>query len=246
MLKVIGIGPGDINCFSLQAIDAIKEADVVAGYKLYIEQIPSDLLQGKKIISNSMMQEIDRCNEALDCACNGLETVLVCSGDSGVYALASLVYELNFKRNLELEIEVIPGIPALCAAASLLGAPLTHDFACISLSDLLTPWDVIEKRVKHALEADFVLVIYNPKSKKRNWQFEKVLELAKEIQKDVPLGLVKNAYRDGQETKLTNINDFDDLDFVDMLTIAIIGSSQTSILDDKMVTSRGYLQKYKV
>ena len=183
---------------------------------------------------------------AIDKACQGKDTAVVSSGDAGIYGMAGLVLELLAEQNLmdHVEVEVIPGISSLSAAAALLGAPLMHDFAVISLSDLMTPWEVIEARVEAAAGADFVLVIYNPRSAKRDWQFEAVLRLVvKSRGEDIPVGLVRNAARKDESTTITTISGLNAND-VDMLSIIIVGNSQTRIIGDKMVTPRGYMEKY--
>ncbi len=215
-----------------------------------------------------MMHEVERCQKAIDIAMQGRKVAVISSGDSGIYGMAGLVLELMSKkqRNEEgvkrrrgeaenqlphspippfpysFEIVVIPGIPAFCSAASLLGAPLMHDFASISLSDLLTPYDVILKRVKAAAEADFVIILYNPKSKKRVKQIEDVREiLLKYRDSSTPVGIVKGASRENEEIKITTLGDLPEYyDFIDMQTIVIIGNSSSYIIDNWIVTPRGY------
>jgi precorrin-3B C17-methyltransferase len=183
---------------------------------------------------------------AIEQVLNGRDTAVVSSGDSGIYGMAGLILELLADEGLldAVEVEVIPGVPALAAAAALLGAPIMHDFAVISLSDLMTPWELIEKRVEAAAGADFVLVIYNPKSKKRAWQLGRVRELVlRHRAGDTPVGIVKNAARNGESVRVTTLSRLDESG-VDMLSILLVGNSRTRILGDKMVTPRGYLEKY--
>ena len=176
-MRVVGLGPGSPEYLAPKAREVLERAEVIIGYKGYIKLIDSDLLQGKEIIATGMTQELDRCHAAIDSSLKGKSTAVVCSGDPGIYGMAGLILELLETRgcHAEIDVEIIPGIPALTAAAALLGAPLMHDFAVISLSDLLTPWEIIEKRIGAALEADFVLVLYNPRSKKRNWQRKRAM-----------------------------------------------------------------------
>ena len=223
------------------------DSEIIAGYKTYIDLLKTDMLAGKEILSTGMMGEIRRCQMAIDRAIKGHKVVIISSGDAGIYGMASLVLELLADQGLsdKLEVRIIPGIPALSAAASLLGAPLTHDFAVISLSDLMTPWELIKSRVKAAAEADFVLVIYNPRSKKRHWQLGRIRDIIKEYrEKDCPVGIVRNATRNNESVKITTIAELDGSE-VDMLTILIIGNSQTKVCDGKMITPRGYIKKYK-
>ncbi len=247
MIKVIGLGPGSSSHQTPEAKDALLWADVIVGYKTYIDLITPDLLQDKEILSTGMKREIDRCEAAINEALKGRKTVIVSSGDPGIYGMAGLVLELVHNRGLDnrLDVEIVPGIPALCAAAALLGAPLMHDFAVISLSDLLTPWELIKKRLLAALRADFVIVIYNPRSKKRVSQFHEVMELVIDKRgKDTPVGVVKNASRPGETVSATVAERVDETD-IDMLTILVIGNSSTKITGNRMITPRGYMEKYR-
>ncbi len=230
---------------SMYALETIKGADVVVGYTTYIDLIKS-LINGKEVISTGMRGEIARCERAIEKALEGKNTVVVCSGDAGIYGLSGLVWELLERRGLmdSIEVEVIPGIPAFVAAASLLGAPVINDFVCISLSDLLTPWDVIEKRIRCAAEGDFVVILYNPRSKKRHWQLPRALELLKGYRKgSTPVGIVKNAMRQGQEVIITSLDKVEEA-LVDMFSILIIGNSSSFKVENRIITPRGYLKKY--
>jgi precorrin-3B C17-methyltransferase len=233
---------------------------VVAGYSRYLALLPQGLLADKKLVHSGMRNEMERCAAAMDAVLSGETAALVSSGDPGIYALAGIVYELADKRKLkpeDLAIEVIPGVPALCAAAALLGAPLAHDFAVISLSDLLTAWEIIERRIEHALAADFTLVIHNPRSRGRNWQLNKLLELAIAARgKNGRIGHVRNAYRENEHISILALGDFDP-GAADMLSILIVGNSETRMWGEagqkgeqargaKMYTPRGYLKKYSV
>jgi precorrin-3B C17-methyltransferase len=244
-LKIVGLGPGDSALLTPQAQKAIEDADVIVGYTLYVDLVPDALKEGKELVSTGMMGEMARCEKAIEIALDGKNTVVVCSGDPGIYAMSGLIYELAEEHLDTLEIEVVAGIPALSAASALLGAPLMHDFAVISLSDLLTEWELIEKRLKAAAEADFVIVLYNPKSKRRNWQIGKALEIVGTVRSaDTPVGLVKSAYRKEQEIMVFSLNSFD-IEQVDMLSTIIIGNSTTRMIGENIVTPRGYLKKYR-
>lgn len=217
------------------------------GYKTYMELVDSTLLAGKETLSTGMRGEIARCRAAVDQGLKGKETALISSGDAGVYGMAGLVLEILYLEGLteKLEVEVIPGIPALASAAALLGAPLMHDFAVVSLSDLLTPWEMIRKRIDAAAAADFVLVIYNPRSKKRHWQLKEAIGLIQAHRTPhTPVGVVRNAARKGESVIVTTLDELP-VDRVDMLSILIIGNASTRVLGDRMVTPRGYLEKYE-
>ena len=220
---------------------------MIVGYKTYVDMIEPQLLHGKEIISTGMTGEIRRCRIAIEKALEGIDTVIVSSGDAGIYGMAGLALELLVKQGLmdRVKVEVIPGIPALSAAAALLGAPLMHDFAVISLSDLMTPWETIEARVEAAAKADFVLVIYNPMSKKRDWQLAHVRDLALKYRDGhTPVGIVRNAAREGESIEITSLSEIDQYK-VDMLSILIVGNSRTQVFGGKMITPRGYMEKYR-
>ena len=222
------------------------QAEVIVGYKTYMDLIEPEILAGKETLTSGMTGEIKRCRIAIDQALEGKETAIVSSGDSGIYGMAGLVIELVANQGLldKVEVNIIPGISALSAAAALLGAPLMHDFAVVSLSDLMTSWDDIEARVDAAAKSDFVLVIYNPRSKKRDWQLSRVREvILKYRSNDTPVGIVRNAARKEESARITTLSRIDE-STVDMLSILLVGNSKTRIIDDKMVTPRGYLEKY--
>lgn len=245
-LTVVSLGPGDPRYLAPKAEKALAEAEVIVGYKTYMDLLDPGLREGKETISTGMTGEMRRCRAAIDSALAGRNTAVVSGGDAGIYGMAGLVLELLSEQELlkEVDVEVIPGIPALSAAAALLGAPLMHDFAAISLSDLLTPWEVIEKRVEAAARADFVLVIYNPRSEKRDWQLEKALNLIREHRAGTtPVGIVKSAMRPEQSIRISTISELDEAR-VDMLTTLVVGNSRTRVLGGKMVTPRGYPEKY--
>ena len=231
---------------------------MVVGYKTYIDLI-KNLISGKEIFSTGMTKEVDRCQKAIELALQGKKVAVVSSGDAGIYGMAGLVFELLQGSGVRgqgsanpafllphprspIPVSVIPGVPAFCAAASLLGAPLMHDFASISLSDLLTPWEIIKKRLKMASEGDFVIILYNPKSKTRVSQIEETIDIIS-MHRDgnTPVGIVKNALREGEEIKITTLKEMPShYDFIDMSTILIVGNSATFISNNRMITPRGY------
>nr|WP_321513542.1 precorrin-3B C(17)-methyltransferase [uncultured Pseudodesulfovibrio sp.] len=248
MIKAVSLGPGDASLLTPAARRAIEEADVVAGYKGYIELTPPELLEGKEVVSTGMMGEVERVKAAVECARSGKKTVMVCSGDAGIYAMAGLIMEVLEAEGLlnTIPFEVIPGVAAFNAASALLGAPLMHDFASISLSDLLTPWERIEKRLAAAADADFVIAIYNPRSRKRHDHLQKALEIIAEFRsQDTPVGVVGKAYRQGQSVKVVTLGSVD-VEAVDMQTVLIVGNSATRIAGGRLLTPRGYHQKYNI
>ncbi len=226
---------------SPRARESIENADVIVGYNTYV-QLVSELLTDKKIIGTGMMQEIERCQNAVDQALAGKKVAVISSGDPGVYGMAGLVLELAMKYEAAVrpEVIIVPGISAVGASAAVLGAPLMHDFAVISLSDLLTPWDVIRKRVEMAAAGDFVIALYNPKSKRRTSQIREVREIVLKHRKAAtPVGIVHHATREGENMVISNLNDFTQ-EFIDMFSLVIIGNSQTYVQENRMITPRGY------
>ncbi|PIE60329.1 MAG: precorrin-3B C(17)-methyltransferase [Desulfobulbus propionicus] len=244
LLAVVGLGPGAADLMTPRAKKAIEQADVIVGYRTYLNLVSHCIPPAAEIISSSMMQEIDRCRKALELATQGKKVALVCGGDPGIYAMAGLVFELASSRENHCEIEVIPGIAALNACASILGAPLMHDFAAISLSDLMTPWEIIERRLQAAAEADFVVVIYNPKSRKRTEQIVETQKIFLQHRSETtPVGLVQGASRDNESVILTTLGAMLEQE-IGMQTTVIIGNSQTYTWRKKMITPRGYSHKY--
>ncbi|NOY12954.1 MAG: cobyric acid synthase, partial [Deltaproteobacteria bacterium] len=241
-LWVVGLGPGDVLHLTPAARAAIEQADIIAGYKTYLELIP-DLIKGKERLSSGMRQEVERCRMALARAEAGATVALICSGDAGVYGMAGLVLELLDGR--ELEVEMVPGISAVQAAAARLGAPLMHDFAVISLSDLLTPWALIRQRLNAAGSADFVVALYNPKSRGRTTQIgaaQKILLRHRAPQ--TPVGIVRNACREGEEICVTDLGGLAEQE-IDMFSLVIIGNSSSYVdAAGRLVTPRGYAGKY--
>lgn len=238
-IYVVGIGPGSLDHMTPYAKEAIEKSDVVVGYTVYVDLV-KELTAGKEVLSTPMKKEVDRCQMALDAALENKTVAFVCSGDAGVYGMAGIMIQVA-KDHPEVEIEVVPGITAACSGAALLGAPLIHDFSIISLSDLLTPWDLIMKRVKLAAEADMSIVLYNPKSKKRRDYIDKAVDaILKFRSPDTPAGYVKMIGREGEITKICKLTDLKDNDDIDMFTTVFIGNSTTEIINGKIVTPRGY------
>ena len=239
MIYVIGIGPGGKEYMTLEAIEAIKNSDVIVGYKTYINLI-EDMISDKEVVQNGMRKEIDRCKMAVEIAKEGKDVAVVSSGDSGIYGMAGLILELVVKEDEDIKVKVVPGVTVSIAAASVLGAPIMHDFCHISLSDLLTPWEVIEKRLRLAAEADFVVCLYNPRSKGRSEHLARAFEIMGEFKDgSTPVGIVKDAGREGEEKHICT---FDTMNFeiVDMTTMVIVGNKSTFIDKDMMITPRGY------
>ena len=234
----IGIGPGGEEQMTLRAVRALQACDCVAGYGLYLDLIDS-LIEGKERIQTGMTREVDRCTAALERAKQGRTVAVVSSGDAGVYGMAGLMYEVC-EQHPDMDIEVIPGITAACGGAAVLGAPLIHDFAVISLSDLLTPWEKIQKRLDFAAQADFCICLYNPSSHKRHDYLQKACQIL--LQKksgDTICGITRNIGRDGEEKRILTLDELLETQ-VDMFTTVFIGNSQTRKVGDAMVTPRGY------
>lgn len=239
---VIGIGPGSIDEMSIRARTAVENSEVIVGYKTYIDLI-QNLTTGKKIVANGMMNEIERCKSAIDEAKNFERVAVISSGDSGIYGMAGLILELILQLPAENrpEVEIIPGISASNSAASILGAPLMNDFATISLSDLLTPWQVIEQRIEHAAAGDFVIALYNPKSHKRTEQIEIARKiLLKYRDPKTPVGIVTNSSRDHEEKIISTLENFTQ-ENISMTSVVIVGNSKTFSKDGYIVTPRGYV-----
>lgn len=244
----MGLGPGSSELLAPLAARALAQARVIVGYGRYVQLIPEELRAGKEIITAGMKRETERAEKAIESALAGHDTVVVSGGDPGVYGMASLVVEMIESRGLidTLDFEVVPGVPALAAGAALLGAPIGHDFAVISLSDLLTPWEVIENRLEHAAQADFVIVLYNPRSKNRPHLLRQALDvIARHKPISTVVGSVRQAYRQGCQTNVATLAEYDD-NSADMLTIIYIGNSATRASGGLMLTPRGYADKYRV
>lgn len=245
---IAGLGPGSPEDITPAVQAALKHADVVVGYKYYFQFVESFLREGCECIDTGMKKERERAEQAFALAEQEKTVVVISSGDAGIYGMAPLIYEMNHQRSedgdsVPVSIEVIPGISAFQKAAALLGAPVGHDFCVISLSDLMTPWEVIERRIKAAAVGDFVTAIYNPKSHERYWQLYRLVELfLQERSPDTPIGYVRQAGRPEQEIKVKTLGEFDPED-VDMFTVILIGNSQSYIADNKLITPRGYYRE---
>lgn len=237
MLNIIGIGPGGKGSMTFDAVEALKKSDIIVGYKPYLDYV-SEFIKGKETFTTGMKGEVLRCNAAIDFALEGREVSIISTGDSGLYGMAGLVLELIGDR--DIDVNIIPGVSAVFSAASELGAPLMMDTALISLSDLMVPYEDIKKRVDLAAKGDFVIALYNPKSKGRPNYLEEAIKIISNYREDsTPIGIVKNSGREGTKIIFTNLKDID-FEVVDMMTIVIIGNSTTHILNNRMVTKRGY------
>ncbi|WP_416828816.1 precorrin-3B C(17)-methyltransferase [Ectobacillus polymachus] len=246
-VAIIGFGPGSFDHITHRAKEAIEECDMIIGYKTYVDLIEG-LVKGQTIISTGMTEEVSRAQEAVKQAEQGKNVGVISSGDAGVYGMAGLIYEVllnkDWHKETGVEVEIIPGISAINSCASLLGAPIMHDACTISLSDHLTPWSLIEKRIDAAAGADFVIAFYNPKSGRRTRQIEEAQRILLQYRSpNTPVGLVKSAYRDRQHVVITNLADMLNHD-IGMLTTVIVGNSSTFVYDDLMITPRGYQRKY--
>lgn len=236
-IYVVGLGPGEWNQMTQRAADALEECGVITGYDAYIDLI-RDKYRHKNLISTPMKKEAERCHTVVREALKGQTVALVCSGDSGVYGLAGLMYEVAQQYD-PVEIEVVPGITAACSGAAVLGAPLVHDFAVISLSDLLTPWEVIEKRIDCAAAADFVICFYNPSSMKRDHLKKACETVLKHRGPETMCGFVRNIGREGETGTVLTLGDLKETQ-VDMFTTVFIGNSKTREIGGKLITPRGY------
>ncbi len=236
-LYVVGIGPGAADQMTVKALRALESCDVIAGYGVYTDLV-KPLLPEKEYLVTPMRKEVDRCRMAIECAISGKTTAMISSGDAGVYGMAGLIYELAEGKNLE--IEVIPGVTAALSGGAVLGAALTHDFAVISLSDALTPWEKIETRLSHAAQADLCIAIYNPSSHRRPDYLKRACEiLLRHISPETVCGIVRNIGREGEDYKVMRLNELKDTQ-VDMFTTVFIGNQMTKIINGKMITPRGY------
>lgn len=242
---VAGIGPGSEQDITPAVINAVKQADVIVGYKYYFQFISRYVSPDAVCVDTGMKREKARAEEAFNYAQEGKTVCVISSGDAGIYGMAPLIYEMKRERDSDMEIEVLPGISAFQKAASLLGAPIGHDLCIISLSDLMTPWERIEKRIVAAASADFVTAIYNPKSEGRYWQLYRLQELfLQERSPETPLGFVRQAGREEQVVTITTLADFNPED-VDMFTVIIIGNSQSYTWENHFITPRGYYRENK-
>ena len=237
-LYVVGIGPGAYEKMTIEASQALSKSDVIIGYTVYVDLV-KEHFPGKEFMTTPMKKEVDRCVLAFEEAMNGKTVSMICSGDAGVYGMSGLMYEIG-TRYPEVELEIIPGVTAATGGAAVLGAPLIHDFCLISLSDLLTPWEKIEARLLSASQADFVICLYNPSSKKRHDYLEKACDLMLQYKApDTVCGIVGNIGREGDSMQVMTLEELKKTS-VDMFTTVFVGNSQTKEIGGKMVTPRGY------
>lgn len=238
-IYVVGLGPGNKENMTLKAVKALRESNVIIGYSKYIDLVLEES-KDKEVISSPMKMETQRCELTVKKAEEGNVVSLISSGDSGIYGMAGILLQMAEKAETEVEIEIVPGVTAASAAAALLGAPLMHDFAVISLSDLLTPWEVIEKRLYAAAAADFVISIYNPKSKLRSGYLKTASEIILEYRhENTPVGIVRNAGRENESISVCRLCELGEQQ-VDMFSTVIVGNSQSYVKRGKMITPRGY------
>ena len=242
-IYVVGIGPGKKADMTFKAYEKMKNSDIIVGYKTYTDLI-KEYFPNTEIRSSSMMKEVDRCLEVLDLAKAGKNVALISSGDAGIYGMAGIMYEI-INENDNIEVEVIAGVTATNAAAAIVGAPIMHDYVTISLSNLLTDWELIKKRLELSAQGDFIVSLYNPKSKGRTTQIAEAQKIMlKYKSKDTPVAIVRNAGRENEEYEITTLENM--LDFeINMLTIVLIGNSNTYVKNGKIITPRGYEKKYE-
>lgn len=235
---VVGIGPGAYEQMTIKAAKTLKKCDVIVGYTVYAELL-KEHFPDKEFLTTPMRQEVERCRMAFEEAKKGRQTAMVCSGDAGIYGMAGLMLELSADYP-HVEIEVVPGVTAALGGSAVLGAPLGHDCAFISLSDLMTSWEVIEKRLRLAAKADFAICLYNPSSRKRSDYLERACEIIlKEKSPDTVCGIVRNIARSGEEMKVLTLEELKNTQ-VDMFSTVFIGNKDTDVIEGKMVTPRGY------
>tara|TARA_A100001037_G_scaffold306703_1_gene354304 strand:+ start:9366 stop:10124 length:759 start_codon:yes stop_codon:yes gene_type:complete len=246
-IYLVGIGPGEPNLLTYLSREVLGQVDFIVGYSLYVEQI-QEFASSAVCETWNIGEELERADRVVQLAFEGHTVAMVSSGDIGIYGMSGPIFNILSEKGwdgISPSLEVIPGISALQSASALLGSPLMQDFCTISLSDLLTPWEDIQKRIHSASVGDFVVVFYNPKSKTRNWQLKAALTTFKDYRPgNTPVGLVKNAYRNGQDIKLTTLdNVLDNYDYIDMFTTVVVGNSSSYIYGGKFVTPRGYEKK---
>jgi len=238
VINVIGMGPGSESLMTGQALEALEESDVIVGYPVYIELL-GERFKSKELLSTPMRKETERCRMCFEEARKGKKVSLICSGDAGIYGLASLMYETGAEYP-DCEVAVIPGITAASSGASELGAPLNHDFCVISLSDLLTPWELIEKRLRAAAEGDFCIALYNPSSHKRKDYLARACRILLEtVEETRPCGYVENIGREGVRSVTCTLKELESRE-VNMFTTVFIGNSQSKIMNGRLITPRGY------
>ncbi|MEW4414803.1 precorrin-3B C(17)-methyltransferase [Clostridium sp. AN503] len=238
LVYVVGMGPGSVRQMTLEAQQALESCDTIVGYTVYVELL-RDAFPDKEYLTTPMRREADRCRMAFEEAQKGKKVAMVCSGDAGVYGMSGLMLELGGDYP-DCEVQVVSGVTAALAGGAVLGAPLMHDFAVVSLSDLLTPWEKIEKRLRFAAAADFAICIYNPSSKKRADYLKRACDiLLEELPEELVCGIVSQIGRDGERAEVMTLKELRDRQ-VDMFTTVFIGNSQTKVIHGRMVTPRGY------
>lgn len=234
---VVGIGPGSLDHMSIKAHKVLNEVDVIIGHKTYINLV-KEHFPTKEFVRSGMKREVERCNETINIAKGGKDIALISSGDAGVYGMAGILLEIAVESGIE--VEIVPGITSSNSSASVVGAPIMHDHATISLSDLLTDWELIQKRIALASQGDFVISFYNPKSKSRVTQIVEARDIMLQHKnKDTVVAIVKNTSRDGEEHTLTTLENMLDHE-IDMFSTVIVGNSKTFVTNNKMITPRGY------
>lgn len=250
-LYIVGVGPGAHDHMTFRAKQVIEESNTIVGYDTYVGLV-EDLIQGKEIHRYAMTQEVERAKQCIELAQSGKIVSLVSSGDPGIYGMAGLIYETLAEAGWDpktgLEVEVVPGVSALNSCASLIGSPLMTDFAVVSMSDLLVPWEIITKRVEAAAQGDYVIVIYNPSSKKRIHQLQDTRKLLLKYRKpSTPVAIIKGAYRDSQVIVITDLENMEEhADKLGMISTVIIGNSSTYNFKNLMINPRGYTSKYNL
>ena len=250
-LFIVGVGPGHHDHMTFRAKQAIEESNTIVGYETYVNLV-EDLIDGKEVHRYAMTQEVERAHQCIDLAKSGKIVSLVSSGDPGIYGMAGLIYEIlaeeGWDRKTGLNVEIVPGVSSLNSCAALVGSPLMTDFAVVSMSDLLVPWEIIIKRVEAAAQGDFVIVIYNPASKKRIHQLQDARKiLLKYRSPNTPVAIVKGAFRESEEIVLTDLENMEEHnDKLGMITTVIIGNSSTYRYKDMMINPRGYTSKYNI
>lgn len=242
-LYAVGFGPGGYEHMTQKAVEVINTADIVVGYTTYVDMV-KPFFPDKEYLATPMMKEMDRCRMAVELAQEGKTVAMISSGDSGIYGMAGILLEVKNEMEADIEIETVPGITAASAAASVLGAPLMHDFTVISLSDLMTPLNLIMRRIDCAGQGDFIVCLYNPKSKKRADYVKRAADILLIYhEEDTPVGVVRNAGRADESSYITTLGELENAP-IDMFSVVIIGNSNTYVKDGKMITPRGYQDKY--
>ena len=250
-LYIVGVGPGHHDHMTFRAKEVIAESDTIVGYETYVNLV-QDLIKGKTVYRYAMTQEVERAHQCIDLARSGRIVSLVSSGDPGIYGMAGLIYETLAETDWNpkdgLQVEIVPGVSALNSCASIVGSPLMTDFAVLSMSDLLVPWDIIEKRVEAAAKGDFVIVIYNPASKKRIHQLQDTRQILLKYRKPTtPMAIIKGAFRESQTVVLSDLESLPEhSDKLGMISTVIIGNSSTYTYKDLMINPRGYKSKYNL